>query len=104
MQIDDIRKKLREREKQLMGRLGKIEADLGSPRPKDSEDRALQAENDEVLERLDRSERAELDAIRAALARIAAGSYARCTACGGEIGMGRLAALPFTDVCVDCAR
>ena len=104
MQIDDIREKLRARERQLIGRLGKIEADLGSPRPQDDDDRALQAENDEVLERLDRSERAELDAVRAALARIAAGSYAKCSACGGEIGGSRLAALPYTDVCVDCAR
>ena len=104
MKIDEVRRKLRDREQTLVGRLGRIEADLGSPRPQDSEDRAIVAENDEVLERLDRSEREELTAIRGALARIAAGRYESCSRCGREIAAARLEALPFTDVCVDCAR
>lgn len=27
-----------------------------------------------------------------------------CRACGGEIGIARLAALPVTKMCIDCAR
>jgi len=43
---------------------------------------------------------AELDA---ALARLAAGSYGRCEACGEEIAAGRLAARPAARTCIRCA-
>jgi DnaK suppressor protein len=38
-----------------------------------------------------------------ALVKVAEGSYGRCDGCGGPIPGGRLEALPWASVCVDCA-
>jgi RNA polymerase-binding transcription factor DksA len=40
--------------------------------------------------------------LRAALARISAGTYGRCVRCGGEIGMIRLTSLPHASFCIRC--
>ncbi len=45
---------------------------------------------------------ATLDEIDAALARIDAGTYGTCESCRGEIGAGRLEALPTARQCVRC--
>jgi DnaK suppressor protein len=45
-----------------------------------------------------------LDAIDAALGRIDAGTYGVCTNCGRPIGEERLEALPWAELCIDCAR
>ena len=103
MSLDDVKRSLEERLSVLTSRLSKIEAHLRDPGSKDSQERAIEAENEEVLERLDEAERAELAAIRRALDRIRAGSYGECASCGGEIAPKRLLALPHTTVCVDCA-
>lgn len=42
--------------------------------------------------------------LEAAAARLSAGTYGRCHRCGRPIGAERLAALPSTRLCVDCAR
>lgn len=44
-----------------------------------------------------------LEAIDEALARIDAGTYGACTRCGVAISRERLAALPATATCVNCA-
>jgi DnaK suppressor protein len=48
--------------------------------------------------------RAELDAIDRAVRRLRGGTYGTCTHCGAGIGPQRLAALPATPTCIDCAR
>jgi RNA polymerase-binding protein DksA len=45
-----------------------------------------------------------LEEINAALERIEKGTYGRCRECQKEIARERLRALPFTPLCVDCAR
>jgi RNA polymerase-binding transcription factor DksA len=50
------------------------------------------------------SGKAEMDRIRAALARIEAGEYGYCVKCGKEISTERLDVLPATPFCRDCAR
>ncbi len=47
--------------------------------------------------------RARLNDLDAALARVATGDYGTCEVCGGPIGAERLAALPATRRCIDCA-
>lgn len=44
------------------------------------------------------------DEANAALARIAAGTFGTCEACGGKIGTARLDALPYVRHCVQCAQ
>jgi DnaK suppressor protein len=45
-----------------------------------------------------------LEQIRAALERLAEGTYGRCQECGKTIPRLRLQALPYTPHCVECAR
>jgi DnaK suppressor protein len=51
----------------------------------------------------DASER-RLREVDAALARVAAGTYGRCHACGGPIAEARLEALPWASLCIECQR
>ncbi len=48
--------------------------------------------------------RQHLSAIDAALARLDDGTYGRCTACHQPIAPGRLEALPWAALCIDCQR
>lgn len=98
------KRRLAERKAELDRRLAKIESDLDTTPNPDSEDRASERENDEVLESLGLSGRTELRAIAAAMKRIEDGSYGLCAACGGPIALQRLDTLPFTTVCEHCAR
>jgi RNA polymerase-binding transcription factor DksA len=47
--------------------------------------------------------RVQLEALETAVARVDAGTYGVCEHCGGVIGEERLAALPGTLRCVECA-
>jgi len=48
--------------------------------------------------------RAHLADVNDALARLDAGTYGRCTACGKEVAAERLEALPWAALCIDCQR
>jgi DnaK suppressor protein len=48
--------------------------------------------------------RQHLAAIDAALARLDAGTYGACTSCHQPIAPGRLEALPWAALCIDCQR
>jgi RNA polymerase-binding transcription factor len=56
-------------------------------------------ERQEVVKR-DQEER--LNQIRAALGRMAAGTYGTCANCGKTIPIARLEALPWATLCIDC--
>ncbi len=45
-----------------------------------------------------------LGQVNAALARVDAGTYGRCTRCGQEIDPARLKALPYADMCIECKK
>ena len=101
--ISAVQAQLQQRLDQLLRRVGTIEGDLRSPHDRDSQERATEQENDEVLEGLDEMTLVEVRQIREALRRIESGSYGSCSVCGGPIGAGRLAAVPSAVTCVDCA-
>lgn len=100
---DAVRTQLQERLTELLGRVGKIEGDLRSTHDRDSQERASEMENDEVLEGLDEMSLAEVQQIREALQRIENGNYGICSNCGQPISAARLAAVPSSDICVVCA-
>lgn len=87
----------------LVDRVERISDDLRKPGDRDWQERAIELENDDVLEGLDGANRAEAAAIRAALQRLDAGTYGRCARCGRAIGDARLTALPYATTCVACA-
>ncbi len=45
-----------------------------------------------------------IEAVDAALARLAAGTYGTCTTCGQPISAARLEALPSAAHCIDCQK
>ena len=48
--------------------------------------------------------RAELAQVEAALEKLDDGTYGACASCGQPIAPERLEAIPWTPVCIDCAR
>jgi RNA polymerase-binding protein DksA len=98
-----MRERLARMRQDILARTGAVQRDLRRTRDRDSEERAIQIENDPVLEQLDDEGRRELQQIDEALARIDAGTYGRCEQCGGRIQEERLEALPFATTCIDCA-
>lgn len=56
------------------------------------------------LKGLDEQQQAQLADIDAALARMEAGAYGKCTECGRAIEEERLLSVPTTTLCVECAR
>jgi RNA polymerase-binding protein DksA len=53
---------------------------------------------------LEENEEDLLLAIDGALQRIEDGTYGICTNCGKPIGQERLEALPWAELCIDCAK
>lgn len=101
-----IRQKLLQARQELLNRVIAIDKDRRNetnPLDRDSEEQALQLENEEVLSALDKEGQEELDRIDRALQRLEEGTYGICARCRVEIPEVRLAAVPQTDLCVDCA-
>ncbi|MBB4007243.1 TraR/DksA family transcriptional regulator [Allorhizobium taibaishanense] len=103
MNTDGYKQALLDRRDELTGRLERISDDLTGLRSAQTEEQALESENDEVLESLGAAGETELRAIAAALARIKAGTYGRCVSCDEDIAPERLETLPATPFCQDCA-
>ncbi len=101
--LSDREASLRMRLAELEQRLHGIEEELDSHQSKDWEDLATEREEDEVLEGMGQSGLSEMDGIRAALDRIADGSYGFCVKCGSKISEERLDVLPATPFCRKCA-
>jgi len=87
----------------LTARMTQIDGALDAPHSKDWEELATEREEDEVLEHMGLSAQAEVRQIRAALRRVADGSYGTCAKCGSEIAPARLDVLPYTPFCRTCA-
>ncbi len=102
-QYSEIQKDLEQLLEKLRHRTAKVKSSLRTERDDDSQERAQQSENDEVLERLDEGGTQEIEAVQGALARIEAGTYGTCYKCQEQISGDRLKALPFARTCIDCA-
>jgi len=103
---NELRALLRERLETLERRLGRIRSDQRreqGPLDPDSQERAVELENAEVLDALDAVEGAELDQLHAALARLDADEFGACEKCGFTISMARLRAVPTAVTCRNCA-
>jgi len=82
---------------------GTSRVDAASAHLSQAEDSHAQAISERELEMiLDDRESAEIDAIDAALGRIAKGTFGQCVDCGGQIVAARLRAAPQALRCVAC--
>jgi RNA polymerase-binding protein DksA len=104
---EPIRQQLTARYAAIQQRLQKITRDVqhvNEPLNADFAEQAVQRENDEVLDALDNSIRAELAQLQATLQRLDNGTYGVCESCGKPISLKRLEALPHASRCVACAE
>lgn len=101
-----IREKLLNRDAELRERVRRVQEDLRrqvTPLPRDAPDAAVVMENDEILEAVAESANAELSQIGIALARLEAGTYGVCEACGECIQIDRIRIVPYAVHCQRCA-
>lgn len=89
---------------ELLGRQERIARDLAEPLNPDSEEQALEREDDAALEGQGALVAREIASVKRALARIADGTYGECVRCGEDIAPARLEARPEAALCIDCAR
>ena len=104
MKIDDIRNQLVDELSELLSRAGRITRHLRELPPQDWEELATFRENDEVITALNDKTRLRIAEIKAALRRIGTPEWGICVSCGDAIEPARLAALPTTEYCIQCAR
>lgn len=103
----EIREQLLNRREELNQRLNQITQDVrhsDGPLPSDFSEQAVEREGEEVMDALGRVGRQELARINRTLARIDAGEYGVCAACGAPIPEARLKVLPYSEYCVSCAE
>ncbi len=107
LRIDSIRQTLLERRAALVRTVAHVEDDLrwlDTNVETEVEEEGQEENIARLLARLDGRGKVEIEAIDAALGRIAAGDYGRCEACGNPIPPARLDAMPAATTCVSCAQ
>jgi len=102
--FDALREKLLHRKQELSARLERITANVRRGYQADSEERAKEMEDSEVVDALGNEAREEVKQITNALVRLDAGEYGICTRCGEPVDRDRLAVFPYAEDCIDCAR
>ena len=96
-------KKLLELEAELSTRLNQLTSDMSKSHSRDSDEQAVERENDEVVENLENETMIELKQVKNAIQRLNQGNYHECMKCGLEISPERLEAIPYTNLCISCA-
>ena len=89
----------------LVGHGSQVVQELSGPGREDvpdPNDRATVEEGRNWSLRLRDRDRKLIGKIQGALARLDAGTFGRCTACGKSIAPARLRARPVTDLCIEC--
>jgi len=103
-QPEGLRVRLERRRDELNARLERITANVRRSLESDSEERAKQLEDSEVVDALGNEAREELKRIALALKRMDSGDYGLCAACGERIALERMQAHPYATACIDCAE
>ena len=98
-----LRSELLLKKEELTARLNRITANLRRGYEADSEERAKQLEDCEVVDALGNKARTELEKISATLARMKTGEFGICIDCGMPIDERRIEVYPYSLECIDCA-
>ncbi len=101
---EDLQDKLQIKKGELVARLERITSNVRRGLATDSEERAKQLEDSEVVDALGNEAREELGKIATVLDLIDKGTYGTCSACDGPIGEARLMAYPYAIECIECAE
>ncbi len=104
-------RRLQELSRRLSGEVGQLETEVlhpadpdGVEAPTPGADRPARAAEEDVARALIASESQILDETRAALGRVADGSFGTCGQCQHRIAKARLDVVPYTRTCSRCAR
>jgi len=100
---EEIAKALTARLSELRTHLAKVDRELHKMLPADSEEQAIELENQEALEVIEKTETTEIHHIEAALKRISEGTYGTCAKCGEPIDPRLLKVLPTVATCIPCS-
>ena len=103
--LEQLKKRLEERQQELRRQVSNREQDgrnQGEDIAQDIADRAASSYTKEFLFTQSTNERQLLGMVDSALARMREGTYAECIACGNEINLKRLEAVPWTRYCIEC--
>jgi len=100
---DAVKDALQAKLDELVARASEIEVAIGTPGSSDWEENAIESEDDDVLLKVGDVTANDIAEIKLALNRIQTGHYGLCVSCGKAITKERLAALPYTTRCIDCA-
>jgi DnaK suppressor protein len=101
--LEKARAELLAQRAEFRSRVDTIHAHARNPLEQDSSEQAAQLGNVAVVSALEAEATGEIAAIDAALARLDAGTYGRCTRCGEPISPARLAVRPASAECVECS-
>ncbi len=104
MNITETKQLLERRHKALSERISDMEGALRQEHSANFSEQAIEREDEEVLERLEKEALDEIRAIEAALQRMDADTYGVCTGCGDDIDEKRLKILPYASRCIRCAQ
>ena len=99
----DIANALKARLTELKRRVAEIDRELHTQLSADSEEQAIDLENQEALEAIENFGVQEIHRIEQTLKRISEGTYGICARCGEDIDPKRLKALPTATRCISCA-
>lgn len=103
MNVNEIAATLRARLSEVQSEIARLEHATSQPLSAKFSDQVSDLEELATNEGLEVQHIHEAEQILAALARIEAGDYGVCDACGGDIALARLAALPTATRCITCA-
>ncbi|MDH3440295.1 MAG: TraR/DksA family transcriptional regulator [Gammaproteobacteria bacterium] len=101
---ESLKPRLEAKRDELTGRLERITANVQRSLDADSEERAKELADSEVVDALGNEAREELAKISVALSRMDSGDYGMCTKCRSPIATERMEAYPYADDCIDCAE
>jgi RNA polymerase-binding transcription factor DksA len=102
-----VRETLLERRDKLLRLINRVTDDVrhtDEPLSYDFSEQAVERQHEEVLDALGEAGRRELSQINRSLARMDAGEYGICAACGEPIPEARLQVMPHCEYCVACAE
>ena len=97
-------KVLTELQTELEGRLKRLANSVGRSEPlaKDSGEQAVELENIEVKDGLQREAELQLFLVNRALQRLEDNQYGTCIACNEAVAETRLEAIPYAERCISC--
>jgi RNA polymerase-binding protein DksA len=107
MKTDVVRERLLKQREELVNRVDRTSKHLfkrDKPVSSIFSEQSVEMESRELIYRLDGEGKEEIRRIDKALNRLQEGVYEICENCGEDIAQERLEALPFTDLCIECAR